>query len=277
MARPSIEKQHLTACHNPILRYIFIREIKMQTKICSKCKIEKNTTAFSKRNDTKNGFRSECRLCCAKKKKQYYIDNKEHLAELNKQYRQNNKEPIAEQRKQYRHENKQAIAKRMKQYHQDNKEAVAAKKKQWYQDNKEHIAEYQQSNAVQISEQRKKYQQANAEHIAARVKLYNQTPQGKAVAKASKHNRRARKLQNGGTHTGKQILALFNQQSGVCPYCKAKLHKSGKNKYHSDHVMPLSKGGTNDISNIQLLCPTCNLTKNNKLPEEFAANFNKLF
>lgn len=153
-----------------------------------------------------------------------------------------------------------------KQYHQDNAEHISAQRKQYYQANKEHKAEYM-----------KQYNIDNAVHRAEYNKQYYQTPQGKAVMKAGSQNRRTQKLQNGGTHTGKQILALFNQQSGVCPYCKAKLHKSGKNKYHIDHVMPLSKGGNNDISNIQLLCAKCNLTKSNKLPEEFAAQFNKLF
>lgn len=108
-------------------------------------------------------------------------------------------------------------------------------------------------------------------------KKYLQTPKGKAADKAHRQNRRAAKLNNGGKHTGRQILALFDQQSGSCPYCKTKLYKTGKNKYHSDHIVPLSKGGSNDISNIQLLCAKCNLSKKAKLPEEFAAQYGKLF
>lgn len=168
--------------------------------------------------------------------------------------------------KQYRQANKESIAEYKKQYHQDNAEHIAAKKKQWYQDNAEHVAEYM-----------KQYARDNANHNAEYHKQYRQTPTGKAVKKASRHNRRARKLNNGGKHTGAEILKLFDLQSGKCPYCKAKLAKTGKNKYHSDHVMPLSKGGGNDVGNIQLLCPKCNLTKHDKLPEEFAQQFNKLF
>lgn len=136
--------------------------------------------------------------------------------------------------------------------------------------------QYQQNNQEQIAERMKQYQQANKEQIAEYNKQYRQTPKGKAVDKAKSHNRRAAKLNNGGKHTAKEILALFKLQSGKCPYCKTKLSKSGSNKYHVDHVMPLSKGGTNDISNIQLLCPKCNMSKSDKLPEEFAQQHGKL-
>jgi len=34
--------------------------------------------------------------------------------------------------------------------------------------------------------------------------------------------------------------------------------------------MPLSRGGSNDKYNLQLLCPTCNLKKSAKDPIDFA-------
>lgn len=36
------------------------------------------------------------------------------------------------------------------------------------------------------------------------------------------------------------------------------------NDLQIDHIEPVAKGGTNDLSNLQLLCPPCNLTKTDK-------------
>jgi len=237
-----------------------------QTKICSKCNIEKLTTEFHAHRDSKFGVGGRCKLCRAEYDKQHRQNSKDKISERKKKYAQANKEKIAEYKKQYAQANKEKIAEQRKRHYINNKEVILERNKEWTHNNKECRNEYY-----------KQYYHDNKERKAEWGKQYRQTPKGKAKDKAKNHNRRAQKRNSGGKHTGTEILNLFDLQSGTCPYCNTKLHKTGKNKYHSDHIMPLSRGGTNDISNIQLLCPPCNLSKHDKFPEEFAAKFNKLF
>lgn len=57
--------------------------------------------------------------------------------------------------------------------------------------------------------------------------------------------------------------AVFYRDRGLCTLCHRDL--SGElnisNREHYDHIIPLAKGGLNDVSNIQLLCQDCNLKK----------------
>ena len=78
------------------------------------------------------------------------------------------------------------------------------------------------------------------------------------------HCRQRRKLEHDaeGSHTAKDIKALFVAQRGLC-LCGIDLGTS----YHVDHIVPLSRGGTDWPTNLQLLCPPCNHSKRNKLPK----------
>jgi len=40
------------------------------------------------------------------------------------------------------------------------------------------------------------------------------------------------------------------------------------NEGQTDHIVPKSKGGTNDPSNAQHLCRDCNINKSDKMPNQ---------
>jgi 5-methylcytosine-specific restriction endonuclease McrA len=87
-------------------------------------------------------------------------------------------------------------------------------------------------------------------------------------------NRRALNKGAEGQHTAFDIAALWKAQDGKCAACRGTLPVAGKHRYHVDHIVALSKGGSNWPKNIQLLCPRCNLSKHNRDFTEWARIIN---
>jgi HNH endonuclease len=60
--------------------------------------------------------------------------------------------------------------------------------------------------------------------------------------------------------------AVYFRDRGRCCLCTLDLSGtlSLNSKKHFDHIVPLKNGGLNDISNLQLLCSNCNLTKSSQ-------------
>jgi 5-methylcytosine-specific restriction endonuclease McrA len=85
-------------------------------------------------------------------------------------------------------------------------------------------------------------------------------------------NRAARNRNAHGSHTDEDIQRIKNQQRNKCAYCRKPLGK----KWHIDHIKPISKGGSNEPSNIQLTCAICNTKKNAHDPIYFAQKLGKL-
>ncbi|OKO69265.1 hypothetical protein AC628_33740 [Bradyrhizobium sp. NAS96.2] len=65
---------------------------------------------------------------------------------------------------------------------------------------------------------------------------------------------------------------LIKQQKRRCAYCRTKLTLD----YHVDHILALSRGGSNDRTNLQILCEPCNLAKHAKDPLDFARSLGRL-
>lgn len=89
---------------------------------------------------------------------------------------------------------------------------------------------------------------------------------------------RRHKLRARGSFTRAQITDLIEKQKGRCanPCCNKKINQGAPRSFHIDHIYPVSKGGSNDIRNIQILCPHCNLRKHAKCPYEWAKEAGRL-
>lgn len=80
--------------------------------------------------------------------------------------------------------------------------------------------------------------------------------------RAYKHRKRLRLIDSPfPLQEWKELLEFFN---GWCPYCG-----EAEQKLSVDHVVPVVKGGTNDISNLIPCCISCNTLKHTRLLEEW--------
>lgn len=111
--------------------------------------------------------------------------------------------------------------------------------------------------------------------IRARAWALNNSERRKEIARkwdrehplalrAKQHRRRSRLASAAGNHTEHDIHDLLRIQRGLCAGCECKL-----STWHIDHVIPLSRGGSNWVGNLQLLCQPCNQSKCDRLPIEW--------
>lgn len=57
---------------------------------------------------------------------------------------------------------------------------------------------------------------------------------------------------------------VFNRDNYICAYCGEHIDNPD-----CDHVIPVSRGGSNDIGNLVTACKRCNQSKGDKTPEEW--------
>jgi hypothetical protein len=127
-------------------------------KICKRCKIDKDITAFYKLNKSKDGHQHVCKTCekeykdrnkehCENYRKLYVIQNKEKISEYRKEYNKINENKIAEQKQKYYEENKDRISL----YYDLNKEKIAIRRKDYYKENKPYfIASAAKRKAIKL-------------------------------------------------------------------------------------------------------------------------------
>jgi 5-methylcytosine-specific restriction endonuclease McrA len=207
-------------------------------KVCTKCGVWKLSSEFTRNNRTPDGRGPQCKTCHM----DYYRSDREALNERRRAYyREHKEEAAARTRLDYiaKREERLAYAKAYREAHADRIRLF--------------LRQYKETHKDRLKEQHRAYWKANADR-----------------SKIHKQRRKARKLGQGGTFTLQEWQALCLTFENRCLACGA------TGKLTPDHVIPLARGGRNDIENIQPLCLTCNLQKGTKTtdyrdPEQLAA------
>lgn len=148
--------------------------------------------------------------------------------------------------------NKNILNERRRLARLENPEKFRNQRKKWSQLNPDKIIEY------------------NIKHKDHRAKLTkewikNNPEKHKIHVKTGWQNKRARKKQAEGNINSINLNIKLKNQWNLCFWC----YDSLDDTWEVEHIIPLSRGGTNLDDNIVISCRNCNAQKNNKLPEEW--------
>lgn len=219
------------------------------SKRCSKCKEQKVRAEFHNRKSSKDGLYSQCKKC---------------VSDYTLTYNENNREAVRLRSKQYRDKNPEYFSN----YRQIHKEEISAYRRERYAINKESEKSYHHKRYIENHFQellrRKTYRDNNRLFVRQGQRRWDRNnPERRKV---NSHKRRARNRNAVGSYNHEDVKEIYSKQQGLCYYCKEPVLPSG---CHHDHMIPLSRGGSNYPDNIAISCPTCNLRKGNKTAEEF--------
>lgn len=172
-----------------------------------------------------------CVACKRARAKQWAAENPEKVKENQRRWVENNGERKRENGRRYASKNRSKLSANARRWEKENPERVKEKDRRQYEKHSEKIRE--------------------------RSRLWkNRNPNR---ANAQTNNYRTKKTGAGGSYTAAEWLALCEQYEWRCAACGLDTVA-----LTADHVMPVSLGGSSDISNIQPLCQSCNSRKHNR-------------
>ena len=200
-------------------------------KTCNGCLTPKELDEFGPRRG-----RSKCNQCRAKAQRMYNSEHRKEQRDYSAKYRADHPKEVALSKARYCAENPDKIIIKSAQYYAKNTEKIVAKNAQWAARNPERVADN-------------------------KVKWKIENPE--KVATAGARRRANKKNAPGGHHTAQERMAKFEKFDNICAYFPRK--GCTKTATTLDHVMPLSKGGSNAISNCVPACTHCNSAKGSRL------------
>lgn len=148
-------------------------------------------------------------------------------------------------------------------------------RRKYREENRDRInAARRASRAGNPQKERETYAKNAAAQIAKVAAWRKANPEKyRSLAITNKNRRRAREAMADGENSAVDRQKILSAQKNRCAYCRKKLEKFNINW---DHIVPISKGGSNDRRNIQALCSTCNRRKGAIHPIEFAQKIGML-
>lgn len=204
------------------------------TKRCSKCGEIKPFTEFFNDRHAPDGKCYPCKACS----KAYSVA-----------YRASHKDKCKATRLAYYTAHRDECKANNAIYSAGHKDERAASDTAYRASHRDEIRTYGRAYSVTHKDERK----------ASNAHWQKEHPERKA---ASCHNRRV--FLGSVRLTADVIQEVKAEYGGLCPYCNRPILKG-----HIDHIVPVSKGGTNERDNLVWACAPCNESKRNKSLLEF--------
>jgi 5-methylcytosine-specific restriction endonuclease McrA len=186
--------------------------------------------------------------------------NKEEQRVYNRNYRIKNIDRLKAKAKAYSSRHKKSKKKYDAKRYASNTKEIRERSKNWKlkhpEEAKRNAALWYQRNKEKLKAKAALYYEENKEKCKASMSAYSKAH---PEADKAKHAKRAtEKTNNGGSFTVQEWLALCKKYKQKCLRCRE------RKPLAADHVVPVSKGGTSNIDNIQPLCKVCNSVKHTK-------------
>lgn len=216
------------------------------TKICYKCLVEKPLSDFGAQKERPDKTHSWCKKCLSEARRKRYRKFPEKEIAYALEWQKANKEHVKVVTREYKQKNKEKLAKQQRLWIKNNPEKVKEHKRN---DRIVHKDYYKEYNAKYYSENKDKHRENGKKWY------WNNIEKARLIGRIIAHRRRA-KLN--GRFTPKEWLELCDKYGNKCLCCNDVC------KLTQDHIVPVSRGGSNTIENIQPLCITCNFKKGTK-------------
>lgn len=192
--------------------------------------------------------------------KKYRASHAEQIRAYNARYRLEHDEERRHYNAKYRAEHADQRRTYSKVYDAKRSAERRAYNAQHTQQQSEYNKRYYATNGERLRDRSKAYREAHPEECRRNVEKWcAANPQrARENANAGKSRRRARERSVQSTLTATQFKVICVAQGGKCACC------GKRRKLTIDHVVAISKGGSNTADNVQALCLPCNQTKHTK-------------
>lgn len=232
-------------------------------KYCPKCKETKPVVTFSLDKRRGDGLKCWCKDCNSAASHQRWANDPCLRARQTEQHRI------------WAAANPDLMRGYVRAHQKRNPEKTKANTNRWNAANKPRIAErnhgYYATDPEKFLTRCKAWNAKNPEWLRAYSVDYRAA--NPLVIQAAHQRRKAKLRGASGSHTAEDILAIAKSQKYRCAYCRIKITSAD---WHVDHIIPVSRGGSDDPKNLQLTCASCNLRKKDKDPLVFARKLGRL-